>query len=106
MKKLKRKSKLFSILGIFVIIFFGAITIFGDEGLIKLRKLYSLRDQVQKENQELYLNNQKLARDINHLKDPINSERLVREKLGYLKANEYILILDHKSESQPHKAGS
>jgi len=69
--------------------------------LIKLRKIYFLKDQVQKENQALYLTNQKITREINHLKEPTNSERLIREKLGYLKPNEYILILDNPTESQP-----
>lgn len=104
MKKAKKKSGVFLLLGIFVILFFAGITIFGEEGLVKLRKLYSLREQVQKENQELYLQNQKLAREINLLKDPAHSERLIREKLGYLKSNEYILILDNQSESQPSKS--
>ncbi len=101
MKKVKKKSRLFFFLGILVIGFFTTITIFGEEGLVKLKKLYALRDQVQKENQELYRSNQKLAREINHLKIPSNAERLVREKLGYIKSNEYILILDNKNESQP-----
>jgi len=101
MVKLKQKLKIFYLLGIIIIVFFASITIFGDEGLLKLRKLYTFKDQVQKENQELYLANQKLAREVNQLKESSNTERLIREKLGYIKSNEYILILGNKSESQP-----
>lgn len=108
MKKPKKKSQLFCLLGIFIVAFFSSITIFGDEGLLKLRSLYALKDEVQKETNDLYRANQKLAREVNHLKDPINSERLVREKLGYIKSNEYILILEseNRPESQPTHSSS
>lgn len=98
---MKRKTKLLYLLGLLVIGFFGVVTFFGDEGLLKLRKLYSLRNQVQVENQELFLTNQKLAHEIIHLKETAHTERLIREKLGYIKSGEYILILDNKNESQP-----
>jgi len=105
MKKPKKKLRLFYLLGLFVVAFFAAITVFGDEGLLKLKSLYALQTQVQTDTHDLYLANQKLAREIAHLKDPVNSERLVREKLGYIKSNEYILILEAKSESQPKSPG-
>lgn len=103
MKKPKKKSQMFCFFGILIVIFFTFITIFGDEGLMKLRKLYTLKDQVQKDTNELYRTNQRIAREITHLKDPINSERLIREKLGYVKSNEYILILSNedKTETRP-----
>lgn len=103
---MKKKLKMFYLLGICVIAFFTAITIFGDEGLLKLRKLYTLKDQVSQENQELYLHNQKLSREIKQLKENSHSEKLIREKLGYIKSNEFILILGNTSESQPHTGSS
>ncbi len=100
MKKVKQKTKVFYLVALVIFTFFGLITFFGDDGLLKLRKLYALRNQVQKENQALYLNNQRLGREMNQLKEPFHTERLIREKLGYLKSGEYLLILENKNESQ------
>ncbi len=92
-----------------VTIFFLILTIFGDEGLIKLRKLYALRDLVSQENRELFQDNQRLLEEAHRLRQPAFTERLIRDNLGYVKPNEYILILDEqkrKPQESPNPAPS
>ena len=100
----KPKVKFFFLLALIVVGFFGLLTVFGDEGLLKLKNFYTLRDRIRHENQEIFNSNQKLINQINLLKEPLYAERLIREKLGYVKAREYILILNENSalESQPN----
>ncbi len=94
----KQKRKIFLMLSLIILVFFSTITIFGDEGLLKLRKLYQLQEQIHKQNQELFTTNQTLSKSVTLLKDPVNTQRLIREKLGYLKKNEYVLFLDENSQ--------
>jgi cell division protein FtsB len=103
-KRPKTKVRFFLLLALVVVGFFGLLTVFGDEGLLKLKSFYSLRDRIRRENQEIFNSNQKLIEQINLLKEPLYAERLIREKLGYVKAREYILILNENSgmESQPN----
>jgi len=102
-KRPKPKVKFFLASALVVMGFFGLLTVFGDEGLIKLKKLYNLRDRIRHENQEIFSNNQRLIEQIQLLKEPLYAERLIREKLGYVKSREYILILgeDQGPESRP-----
>lgn len=97
-RQLLVKSFPFIVLGLVVCFIF--LIVFGSEGLLKLKDLYRLKDQVQKENQELFKNNQKLKSENTLLKEPTYTEQLIREKLGYVKSNEKILILN-ENESQP-----
>ncbi|MFO1519737.1 MAG: septum formation initiator family protein [bacterium] len=99
-KKPKHKRKFFILFAFVVVGFFAVLTIFGDEGLVKLRQLYALRDRIRQENQDLFQNNQKLLQETSLLKDPVFAERLIREKLGYVKSKEYILILDERAASE------
>jgi cell division protein FtsB len=102
-KKTHKKRKLFLILAAAVIGFFSLLTLFGDEGLFKLRELYAMRSRIQGENQELLSVNRKLMKEVQLLKEPVFAERLIREKLGYVKEREYILLLDENRtlESKP-----
>ncbi len=90
-------------LALAVILFFGFLTLFGDEGLLKLKRLYALRTQIRHENQDLFKANQKLLQEAQLLKQNVVAERMIREKLGYVKPNEYILLLDDPpvAESKP-----
>jgi cell division protein FtsB len=102
-KKTHKKRKFFLILAAAVVGFFTLLTLFGDEGLFKLRELYAMRSRIQQENLKLLNSNQKLAKDVQLLKEPVFAERLIREKLGYVKEREYILLLDENRslESKP-----
>ncbi|MBL7684645.1 MAG: septum formation initiator family protein [Deltaproteobacteria bacterium] len=104
MNRVQKKPKhyYFFVFAFVILGFFAVLTIFGDEGLLKLKQLYTLKNQLKQENFELFQTNQKLLREATHLKDPIYAERLIREKLGYIKSREYILLLPEKlgAESQ------
>jgi len=83
--------------------FFTALSVFGDEGLLKLRHFYKLRNQIRSENQELFTRNQNLNTQISLLKESLYTQRVIREKLGYVKTAEYILILDEKTDPESDK---
>ena len=101
-QKNKRSKNLFLILTLVVTGFFALLTLFGEEGLLKLKKFYALKSKIRAENQEIFLANQKLQEEIRLLKEPVFAERLIREKLGYVKEREYILLLsDTAPESKP-----
>ncbi len=93
----KTKRKVLGLISLGLVSFFIILTAFGDEGLLKLRKLYVLRNKIHTENQELFKTNQRLNQEINLLKEPLYTERLIREKLGYVKPKELVLILDAPS---------
>ncbi len=95
----KQKRKIFLMFSLIILVFFSTITIFGDEGLLKLRKLYQLQEQIHKQNQELFSTNQTLLKNVTLLKDPMSTQRLIREKLGYLKKNEFVLFLDETRQN-------
>ncbi len=96
----KTKRKLFGLISLGLLGFFTILTAFGDEGLLKLRKFYLLRNKIHAENQELFKTNQRLNQEINLLKEPLYTERLIREKLGYVKPKELVLILDTPAPSE------
>ena len=102
-KRPKPKMRFFLATALAVVGFFALLTIFGEEGLIRLKNLYSLRDRIRQENHQLFNANQKLIEQIHLLNEPLYAERLIREKLGYVKPREYILILGENSgnESRP-----
>ena len=101
-QKNKRSKNLFLILTLTIAGFFALLTLFGEEGLLKLKKLYALKSRIRTENQEIFLLNQKLQEEVRLLKEPVFAERLIREKLGYVKEREYILLLnDPVAESKP-----
>jgi cell division protein FtsB len=96
----RSKRKIFFLLALFVMGFFSLVTTLGDEGLLKLRNLYKLRDRVRHENQELFETNRKLIREATLLKEPSFTEQLIRKKLGYIKPREYVLILGENMNTE------
>jgi len=101
-QKKKRSTNLFIILTVTIVSFFALLTVFGEEGLLKLKNLYALKSKIRAENQEIFVLNQKLEEEIRLLKEPVFAERLIREKLGYVKEREFILLLnDPVAESKP-----
>ncbi|MBF0491541.1 MAG: septum formation initiator family protein [Deltaproteobacteria bacterium] len=95
--------KLFCALGLVIVGAFVFLTLLGNEGLLRLRDLYRMKQKIQAENQLIFNTNQKLKEEVSLLKEQVFAERLVREKLGYVKPKEYILILDRAqiAETQP-----
>lgn len=100
MKSKKTNRTLFLALSFGIIGFFTLITFFGDEGVLKLKKLREQRNQLKKENQALFEANQKLKEEVSLLQNPRNTEALIREKLGYVKEGEYLLILNGKVSAE------
>lgn len=102
----KNNWKLFCSLGLAIVGAFAFLTLLGDEGLLRLRDLYKMKQKIQAENQVTFHINQKLKEEVSLLKEQVFAERLIREKLGYVKPKEYILILDRVQSPEPQAAPS
>lgn len=82
-------------------VFIGAITVFIIflPGLTKKHDLMEKRAFLEKESKRLYRENKELLNEIERLKrDPNYQEKMVREKLGYVKEGEMVLRLEPKEE--------
>ena len=82
-----------------ILFLFSALTVFGNEGLLKLKELVELRDKVRKENSELAQKNQSLNQELSLLKEPAYQQQMIREKLGYVKKGEYVLLLNDQENT-------
>jgi len=87
MKKKKRKNRFFFILILIeasILLFWGA-----KSYLLVMRTAENIK-RVEKEFQELKLENEKLKKDKENLKNPFYMEKMAREKLGLAKKGEII----------------
>ncbi|MBU4483838.1 septum formation initiator family protein [bacterium] len=73
----------------FVLLFFWLIT-FGDQGLFRLQKLYSLKNQLFQERIKLDNKIVRLEKEAELLKDKKYLESIIRKELGYIKNGEII----------------
>lgn len=73
-----------------LILFFGWLMIFGDEGLLTLQQLRQTERQSLKKEQELTHRLDRLHTEIERLKDPAYLEVLVRKEFGYVKPGETV----------------
>ncbi len=73
-----------------LILLFGGLMIFGDEGLLTLRRLTQTRHQLLKKEQELTHRLDRLHTETDRLQDPEYLESLVRKEFGYVKPGETV----------------
>ncbi|MCB1214411.1 MAG: septum formation initiator family protein [Deltaproteobacteria bacterium] len=82
-----------------IVSLFGFLGLFGENGLLDSMKYKNLYESLQKENQELLVEQKNLKEEILLLKEPSQVEYLAREKLGLMKEDEVFLILDQSEDS-------
>jgi cell division protein FtsB len=89
MKKLKVKLKfLFLVLFIFSIAYW---TIFGDNGILKLKKIEQETEKVKAASEKIKLENERLKKEIKLLQeDKKYVEKVAREELGMTRKDEII----------------
>jgi len=90
MKSLKRKIKLlFLSLIIFLVVY---LTIFGNNGILKIRQIEQETKRVQQASENLKTENEKLKKEINLLQqDDKYIEKIAREELGMVQPDEIIV---------------
>lgn len=96
MKEQKRRYT-YLILLVFMILLIAYYTIFGERGILKMRKLGSNLENIRASTQELKEENEELKREIRLLQeDEAYVERIAREELGLAREDEII----YKSNSE------
>jgi cell division protein FtsB len=96
MKGQKRRYT-YLILLVFMILLIAYYTIFGDRGILKMRKLGNNLENIRASTQKLQEENEGLKREIRLLQeDEEYIERIAREELGLAREDEII----YKSNSE------
>jgi len=89
MKKLKEKIQF--LLLIFFIFLIAYWTIFGDNGILKLRKIEQESEKVKAASEKIKAENERLKKEIKLLQeDRKYVEKVAREELGMTRQNEII----------------
>jgi cell division protein FtsB len=89
MKKLKAKIQV--LLLIFLIFLIAYWTIFGDNGILKLRKIEQENEQVKVASEKIKAENERLKKEITLLReDRKYVEKVAREELGMTRKDEII----------------
>jgi cell division protein FtsB len=98
MKKLKAKIQV--LLLIFFIFLIAYWTIFGDNGILKLRKIEQENEQVKAASEKIKTENERLKKEIKLLReDKKYVEKVAREDLGMTRKDEFIF----KKKPDPEK---
>ncbi|MBM3252969.1 MAG: septum formation initiator family protein [Candidatus Omnitrophica bacterium] len=82
-------------------VFIGLIIIFAIflPGLTKKHELIERKEFLERESKKLYDENKSLLKETDRLKrDPYYQEKVIREKLGYIKEGEIILRLEPREK--------
>ncbi len=90
--KTLRKSILLGV--ILIVSVFGFFGLFGKNGLLDVMRLNALHKNLQKENEEIERKQAELRQEILRLKDGQQLEFLARDRLGLLKSDEVLIVLD------------
>jgi cell division protein FtsB len=91
--------RLFFLGTLLIILGFGLLSTFGNNGILDLLKLQSLERVLQNENAKLLKEQEDLKAEVFRLQEPKYVEYLARERLGLMRPNEVFVILD---APQPH----
>lgn len=74
-----------------LILFLTLLTLFGDQGLLRLIELKKMTRRLEKESLSLAHANRELAQEIERLKQPEYLDRLIREERGYIGEGEQLV---------------
>lgn len=67
------------------------VVVFGDNGLVELRRMRATHDTLAQENERLTRDNMKMYRTVQRLQsDPAYIESVARSELGMIRADEVI----------------
>ncbi len=72
-------------------LFIFSLTLFGDQGLIRLYRLKKMARQIDRENSALLRQNNELVGEIARLKEPDYLEHLIRQEKGYIREGEQLV---------------
>lgn len=91
--KKKRLITFTIILLIFIYVFISMI--FGDMGLLRYKRLYNTKIDMEKQIKEIRKENEELKTQIKLLnEDPFYKEKFARENFGLAQPDEYIFLYD------------
>lgn len=76
---------------ILLTLFLASLTLFGDQGALRLWELMKISHTLEKQNRNLERQSRELTDQIGRLKEPEYLERLIREERGYIEEGETIV---------------
>ncbi len=69
------------------------LCLFGDQGFFKLQRLRAAEQRLKQENFEMADKNTKLQEEVVRLKDSHYLEKMIHERMGYVKPDEIVIEL-------------
>lgn len=87
------KDGLFYFLGLVVFVAFAVMTIWGNEGLVKLINLREQRSALLQTNHQLLKENLLFLEEINALKKARYVEQTARSKMGLIRKDEVVFVV-------------
>ena len=90
----KLQNRLFVSLAFVVFLAFVYLTLWGENGLIRLVKLYHLKDRAIANNNAILRQSLSYLEEIRRLKQPHFIEQTTRNELGFVRPNEMVFVVD------------
>lgn len=100
LKKLliKVQNQFFYTFGMLIFVLFFIMTLWGDNGILKLVELKRIRAGIAGENDEILRQNLLYAQEIERLKESGYVEQKARTDLGFVKENETVFVIPRRDE--------
>lgn len=89
----KIHNQFFYLLGVGIFFFFVILSIWGENGLLRLVEMNNIKKQAVSLNQKILQENLLLKQEIERLHDAKYLEQRVRSDLGLIKPNEKVFII-------------
>lgn len=86
-----------------LVLLFGWLIIFGDQGLLTWRTLAEKKNELLREEAALTAKKQLLETETTRLEDPQYLEPVIRRELGYVKPGETVYQFPEEQDRQPHR---
>lgn len=80
--------------GFLVFVIFCFVTVLGNDGLLKLAKLYEKKDQIIQTNHELLMQNFEYLSEIHKLKEVRFVEQTARSDFGLVRPDEVVFVVE------------
>lgn len=87
------QNQFFYVLGTAIFFAFFCLTVWGDNGLLKLVELKDLRQSVAAQNRSLLLENLGLTERIDALKHLPAVEQTARSTMGFVREDESVIVI-------------
>lgn len=95
----KMQNLIFLLLAVGVFLTFFYLTLWGENGLLRLVRLYRVKAKMIEANNSLLLQNLEYLQKIRHLKEVKYIEQTARTDLGFVRPNEVVYVFDAENQA-------